>query len=247
MNLTEAMAEVGAVNEAQPFGQNTKMPGPSYDLPAWECKRGTLLSSDRRSMCHKKRCYAKRGFFRWRHVKERSYAHLASLTNARWVEAFIFILRTVYRKERWFRWHAAGDLQSKQHLRNIIDVARGVPHIRFWLPTHEPFLVAEVLRERDYATLPDNLTIRISADAINALPNWDEWPLVIRTLPASMVHPTYGEPPVIPGKLVFECRSHDRDNECGKCRVCWSHADVVSYPETTTKGVTTQRRLPVIQ
>lgn len=229
MNLEQAMAAVGARNANDPFPTNSKMPGPSYDLPASACKRGTELASRPDAMCNPKNCYAKRGFFVMPNVQEAHNLHLASIDNEDWVDGFVYILETRYSDERWFRFHASGDIQHHRHLLNIMQVAVRRPQMRFWLPTHEPYIVHDVLA--NYVR-PENLTIRISADAIGARPDYD-LPWYANELPRSMVHHDYGDPP----SGVYECRAHDRDNECGRCRACWSpNADVVSYTKTSAGG-----------
>lgn len=248
MDLATAIVLVGAASELQPFTTNNKMPGPSYDLPARACRRGSILASDPKSMCNDRTYYAKRGFFRWSHVRAAAERRLMSIVNPRWVEAFAYILHTKYRSTTHFRWHASGDLQSIAHFQKIVQVAREVRHMRFWLPTHEPYLLAEALMHPDTGRLPDNLTVRISADRVGERPRWEDWPLNVRRLPTSMVHYTYGDPPKISGHKVFECRAHDRDNSCGPCRACWKPAlEVVTYPKTDIRGVSANRRLPIFQ
>lgn len=227
------MELVGAANMAEPFPTNRKMPGPSYDLPASACLRGSHLASVRNSTCHEGTCYAKRGFFRMGNVRASSERHLRAVIDGRigdWLEAFVFILRERYRDEAHFRWHASGDLQSYGHLIDINAIAKACPWMSFWLPTHEPFLVREALR---YMVQADNLTIRISSDILGQPAEHTFG------LPSSMVHYDYGDPPLVNGRKVVECRAHDRGNNCGTCRACWRRdVDVVSYPRTTPHGVT---------
>lgn len=251
MDLREAMDIVGLSNENEPLPTNRKMPGPSYDLPAHACKRGAVLAHDRRSMCHPKTCYAKRGWFRAPWVKEGLERRLASIGRPAWAEAFGVVLRTKYATIRHFRWHASGDLQSANHLRDIIQVARLAPWMKFWLPSHEPAIVEEVLRSRGFHELPDNLTIRISADRLYEFPELVDISLTLRQLQFSMVHEVFGQAPkmVNAGWPVFECRSHERGNECGGCRVCWSNnpaLKVVSYPRTTSRGVIRSAQLRIL-
>lgn len=220
MDLLTACAIVG-VNPDNPFPRNSKMPGPSFDLPASACKRGSELATNPGSMCHPKSCYAKRGFFTFKNVVEPSERRLAALMNPGWVEAFVTILRLKYATTTYFRWHASGDLQSAEHLRRIVEVAVRCPGVMFWLPTHEGAIVRQVVG--DFAeSMPHNLMIRISADLIGESARTD-FPFT------SSVHRDYGDPP----KGASECRAHDRDNECGPCRACWSRKVTrVSYPRT---------------
>lgn len=223
MSLETAMEIVGVRNAADPFPTNSKMPGPSFDLPASACRRGSELAAHPTSMCNQKNCYAKRGFFLFPNVREAQARRLAAISSPGWVEAFVTILRLRYPTVTYFRWHASGDLQSFDHLMNIMSVAAACPGIRFWLPTHEHALISQIKPE----WVPTNLMIRLSADLISQ-PAPRSWPFT------STVHSVYGDPP--PGSV--ECRSHDRDNSCGTCRACWNpRASSVSYPRTNSAGV----------
>ena len=53
------------------------------------------------------------------------------------------VRQIVHAKEKYFRWHDSGDVQSMKHLLNILAVARQTPKIKYWLPTKEPQLMRE--------------------------------------------------------------------------------------------------------
>lgn len=230
MSWGQIVAEVGGSDPTNPLGQNSKMPGPSYGLPAANCIRGSKLARHRDSMCHPSVCYAKRNRYKtWIPVVVSRQRHLASLRNARWTACFIFILRSRYPTERYFRWHDSGDLQGVWHLRMLADIALALPHVKFWLPTHEPGIVRKFRRQ--WGIEPGNLIIRVSADRLRRHAAWDGL--------TSTVHDVYGEPLVHPTHRSYECRAHDRDNACGPCRACWSpNAHHVSYPRTGARGNT---------
>jgi hypothetical protein len=67
--------------------------------------------------------------------------------------------------KKHFRWHDSGDLQSLEHLRKIVAVARRLPGVKFWLPTRE-YQTVEAYR-RGYGVMPANLVVRYSAIRID--------------------------------------------------------------------------------
>ena len=116
------------------------------------------------------------------------------------------ISRKLAKKEKVFRWHDSGDLQSVEHFSAIVDIANYLPEVRFWLPTREQKII------RSYKNvIPSNLVVRISMQMVGqeALPRKD--------FPQSTVGATKG----------FQCPARTQDNECKNCRACWN-ADVSS-------------------
>jgi len=120
----------------------------------------------------------------------------------------------ISRKERsgYFRWHDSGDLQSMDHLLAIIEIAKRLPSIKFWLPTREIGLMRQFVREHGSDKIPSNLTIRVSA----AMVGGDA--IKIDGCQTSTVseHGT--------------CPAPQQDNKCGDCRACWDKTvDNVAY------------------
>ena len=99
-----------------------KMPGLSYSLPAWECITGKKLRAVKGSVCAG--CYALKGnYTRYPAIKAAQYYRLASLMKPQWTEAMVAQVK----RQAWFRWHDAGDLQSGKHLTNIFEVCKQTP------------------------------------------------------------------------------------------------------------------------
>jgi len=140
-----------------------------------------------------------------------------SLTHPLWIDA---ITTLIYRsKDRYFRWHDSGDLQSIEHLRNIIRVCQNLPRVKFWLPTRE-YQTVEAYR-RLGGRIPPNLCIRYSAHFVNAAP-----PLHYG-LPVSTVSSREDKAP--PG--THHCAAARQGNTCGSCRACWNpRIQIVEYP-----------------
>ena len=172
----------------------SKMPGPAHNLPAWKCITGVKLQAVPGSVCAG--CYAMKGRYRFRNVREALDRRLQALEHQLWVEAMV----TLIKGQDWFRWHDSGDIQSLKHLENIFQVCKRTPGTKHWMPTRE----VKFLKDIDPATVPPNLIIRMSSHMINQGPV-KQWPWTSTV--------TSGE-----GRT---CPAPDQGNECGSCRQCW--------------------------
>ena len=189
MKVKEAAAITGSMT------RTSKMPGLSYSLPAWECKTGSKLRKIKNSVCSM--CYALKGnYTRYKAIKAAQYVRLRSLNDARWTAAMV----TQVKRQKFFRWHDAGDVQSLDHLNKIFEVCRLTPETRHWMPTRE----AQFLKQLDPATIPSNLIIRMSSHMIDQGPV-KFWPWT------STVTSSAGR----------TCPAPEQSNSCGSCRQCW--------------------------
>ena len=198
MNIKEAKAITGSLT------RTSKMPGLSYSLPAWECKTGSKLRKIKNSVCAS--CYALKGnYVRYSAIKAAQYVRLKNLTNPLWVAAMV----TQIKRQKFFRWHDAGDIQSMEHLNKIFEVCRLTPDIQHWMPTREAQFLTQVKPEE----VPQNLIIRMSSHMIDqaAVKFWPWTSTVTSKGGASCPAPTQG-------------------NTCGDCRACWNRGSSnVSY------------------
>ena len=187
MNIKEAQAITGSMT------RTSKMPGLSYSLPAWECKTGSKLRKIKNSVCSA--CYALKGnYTRYKAIKAAQYVRLASLNSELWTAAIV----TQIKRQKYFRWHDAGDVQDVQHLNKIYEVCRLTPGTKHWMPTREAWI-------KDHLDgKPDNLVIRFSA------------PMIDQAAPASV--PNSSEV----GTEGATCPAPQQGNSCGDCRNCWS-------------------------
>jgi hypothetical protein len=187
MNIKEAAAITGSMT------RTSKMPGLSYSLPAWECKTGSKLRKIKNSVCSA--CYALKGnYTRYKAIKAAQYVRLASLNNELWTAAIV----TQIKRQKYFRWHDAGDVQDVQHLNKIYEVCRLTPDTKHWMPTREAWI-------KDHLdSKPDNLVIRFSAPMIDqAAP--DSWPNSSEVVTEGAT-----------------CPAPQQGNSCGDCRNCWN-------------------------
>jgi hypothetical protein len=128
-----------------------------------------------------------------------------------WIGAMVFLINK--KGMDYFRWHNSGDLQSFQHLLNLVTIAEACPNTSFWLPTREKKYVNQY--QKAFGDFPANLTVRVSAtmidDGAGDYPN------------TSTVHQDKKA-------IGFECKAPKQEGKCGKCRACWDKSVAnVSY------------------
>ena len=194
MKVTEAKQITGSLT------RTSKMPGLSYSLPAWECKTGSKLRKVKGSVCSA--CYALKGnYTRYKAIKAAQYDRLEKIKNSLWVAAMVVQVK----RQKYFRWHDAGDVQDLNHLKKIYSVCRLTPEVKHWMPTREAWI------KNHLDSKPANLVIRFSPPMIGQ--RNDSWPN------SSMVVETGAT-----------CPAPKQNNSCGDCRQCWDPlVKVVSY------------------
>jgi len=182
----------------------SKMPGPSYNLPATACRTGAKLAKVPGSVCSG--CYALKGFYRFPDVQKALNRRLNSLNHPQWIEAMVVLITG----KPHFRWHDSGDLQGPDHVKKIFEVCNQTPATRHWLPTRE----AKLLQLMDPKIIPKNLIIRMSSHMINQAPvKFWPWSSTVSTTTKS-------------------CPALDQGNSCGACRACWDRKiSNVTYPK----------------
>ena len=228
MTITKAMSVVGSI------GFPSKMPGMSYGLEAGATCPSSKRSIDKygkKSVCWY--CYAgggkvNGGNYTYPSVVVGHKKRLQGISHPLWVESMITLInhyRTTGKVHkgkvcdtRYFRFHDSGDIIDLQHLEKIIEVVKGCPEVKFWLPTHEPQIIKLYLLK--YKKFPNNLTVRISAELIGETAN------TVGNVPTSTVD--LKEPN---SKDNYNCPSLKQGNSCQNCRACWnSNAPNINYP-----------------
>ena len=177
------------------FTKTSKMPGLSYSLPAWACQTGSKLRKVKTSPCYG--CYALKGnYTRYPAIKIAQYRRLAAIKMEGWTRAMAVQIL----KQKYFRWHDAGDVQSHEHMAKIIEVCKLTPNTKHWLPT----------QERQYLPKPEdvpaNLIIRLSRSKVDG-PAGNAWSH------DSGVTTQEGE---------RTCPAPDQGGACKDCRACWN-------------------------
>ena len=176
------------------FTKTSKMPGLSYSLPAWACQTGSKLRLVKTSPCYG--CYALKGnYTRYPAIKAAQYRRLDAIKHPLWVQA----MAAKIKRQKFFRWHDAGDIQSADHLQKIFEVCRLTPNTSHWMPTRE----AQFLKDVNPEEVPKNLIIRMSSHMIDQGPV-SFWPWTSTV-----------------GSKSRTCPAPDQGNSCGDCRACW--------------------------
>jgi hypothetical protein len=175
--------------------RTSKMPGLSYSLPAWACQTGAKLRKVKTSPCYG--CYALKGnYTRYPAIKIAQYRRLAAIKMEGWTRAMAVQIL----KQKYFRWHDAGDVQSHEHMAKIIEVCKLTPNTKHWLPT----------QERQYLPKPEdvpaNLIIRLSRSKVDG-PAGNAW------THDSGVTTQEGQ---------RTCPAPDQGGACKDCRACWN-------------------------
>lgn len=228
MNTTEKL--IGG------FSRPSKMPCFCYGISALKCGVGSILAKIDGTVCSI--CYARKGQYRMDNVAKAHARRLDLIEEdiGAWTENMVRALSFAYRAkdgkdQRVFRWHDSGDLQSLEHLDAIVEIARALPSIQFWLPTREyatvrdwtgwkgapePQSWAGSLLRKAKRPFPDNLVVRVSA--------------AMRGAPAPYLPGCVGSSVDNP-EADFQCGAYERGGECGPCRKCWDPTvRDVSYP-----------------
>ena len=171
-----------------------KMPGPAYNLPAWNCITGAKLRKVKTSPCYG--CYALKLRYTWPIVRQAMDRRLQAIESPKWVSAMVVLVTG----HPFFRWHDSGDIQSAEHLQKIFEVCRQTPNTKHWLPTQErQFLTM------DPDEVPDNLIIRLSGSKVDG--------------PASKCWPHSSS--VVTDDTTRTCPAPEQGNKCRSCRACW--------------------------
>ena len=182
----------------------SKMPGPAYNLPAWQCITGAKLVKVNGAVCAG--CYAVKGRYRFNNVQSALRRRAASLMHPDWIDAMVALISG----HEYFRWHDSGDIQSVEHLKRIFEVCKRTPDTKHWMPTRE----ARFLRLMDPDIIPSNLIIRMSSHMIDQGPV-TFWPWTSTVSSSSKT-----------------CPAQDQGNKCRSCRACWDRKVAnVTYPK----------------
>ena len=196
MTIKLATANVGGLSAP------SKMPTFGISLPATACKVGAKLRTVKGSVCSK--CYACKGMYAFKNVKNALANRLAALDSQEWVSSMVFLKnKKQIVNSGLFRWHDSGDLQGMDHLKNIVAVAVATPEITHWLPTKEKGLIAKYRAAGN--VVPSNLIIRLSGAMIDGpAPKTSEFTSQVTSDNATAT-----------------CRAFENNGECGSCRMCW--------------------------
>lgn len=211
--------DVDSLNPFDPFdaqkivgrlSDTTKMPGFSYSLPSSSCKMGNKLKKIEGSVCSK--CYAHKGNYCYPMIQACLQRRLKSITNPLWAIAMSTLIEYRCKTVPYFRFHDSGDLQSVDHLLNIVTIASNLPKVKFWLPTKEYKMVDTASK---LVSIPKNLVIRRSLYMINDRQENMAHANALVVVKDKIRDERY--------KGVHVCQATLHRHPCGKCRACWKN------------------------
>jgi hypothetical protein len=198
----------------------------SWGIPMEYCKTGSELALMKNTICNGCTCnHGKYTIPHNRTVYDQRFN--AWREQPHWIEAITFLIRN--KGYTIFRWFDSGDLQEEYMLLQFIKIANMLPKKRFWLPTQEREMVANVIR--DGYEIPKNMTIRLSSIHINGDPPKD---LAKELNSYPNVHGYIGTSRVLT-KQVFEnyngftCPSSRQGGKCLDCTLCWEAMPDIPY------------------
>lgn len=210
--MTPALAEQITGGLSKP----SKMPCPSFSIPARRCITGGKLHDVPDSICES--CYALRGNYNFPVVRNAMERRFKGLNHPQWVEAMVFLIE--WKGNRFFRWHDSGDIQSVEHLQNIVKVCTLTPAVSHWLPTREVGILGEYKRQG--GTFPDNLTLRLSAFMVD-----QPAPKTLAEKFGCVSSVVVNDETSTLGKI---CPAFKQGGKCLTCRACWDKGEeVVAY------------------
>lgn len=203
MNNTITFTVKQAVEFIGGFSKPSKMPCHGFSIPARHCKTGSKLRNVKDSICSI--CYALKGRYVFKNVQNALDRRFAKIKDAMWVQAMTIAIGGT-EASGYFRWHDSGDIQDVEHLDRIVQVAKNLPQIKFWLPSREYSILSQWKKEN--GDFPKNLTTRLSALKIDGpAPTSIAKRLGLTTSGVS--------------KEGFTCPAPDQGNKCLTCRACW--------------------------
>jgi hypothetical protein len=201
------------------LSKTSKMPGYSISISARRCNVGTKLRKVKGSTCEK--CYACKGMYNFPNVQNAMERRYNALFDPRWVAAMSHLITKKCKKIAYFRWHDSGDIQSLNHLINIVQVCQNTPHISHWLPTREYAIVRKYLAI--FGDFPPNLVVRVSAAMLDSAAPSD-------FAHTSEVATDENAMNASRSRGGVACVAPKQNNECRDCRACWSRdVSTVTY------------------
>lgn len=220
MQFMEALQIIGKLSAP------SKMPGWSWSISAFECQTGGKLAKIEGSVCHN--CYARKGRYRFKNVKDAHARRLQALDHPQFEDAFVLVLTQLYKnirgtyikdgvsiQENRFRFFDSGDLQSVDMLKTINSICLRCPSIEFWMPTKEAGYVNQFLKQGN--KFAPNLNVRLSHSMVGQ---------TFTKKPNGLNFSTVGL-----ASAPNHCPAYTQGGKCLDCRRCWDkNVESVNYP-----------------
>lgn len=193
----------------------SKMPCPSWSLEAIETCPGSIDAGHESGLVEACRiCYATRGNYRYPNVKKPRAENRRAWQHPDFVPAMVARLQD----ESFFRWFDSGDMYHIGLARKILEVMRGTPGTRHWLPTRM-YKFSKFRAILDEMNGLPNVVARYSSDSITGA-----------TIPGAAYSSTIFPADHAPAGA-FVCGAYTRAGKCADCRACWDKSiSVIAYP-----------------
>ena len=204
------------------FSQASKMPCPSWSLPAIVTCPGAI-GPDGSLVAACSGCYAAQGHYLFGNVKDLRQHNMEDWQREGWIAAMVAEIG----KHDFFRWFDSGDVYQPLLAVKIYVVCKRTPNTRHWIPSraHKDPRVASMLAR--IAELP-NVVVRYSSDSTTGerLEGFAQTSTIVKDTASHNV----GRMP--DGRIAARCTAWQREGKCGPCRACWDkRIDIMEYPE----------------
>lgn len=217
-----AILEASAIGASPKLSSATKMPCPSWSLPAIVTCPGSL-DADGNLVAACSGCYAAQGRYLFGNVDAVRQHNMADWQHADWTDKMVRLIDG----EPFFRWFDSGDVYSPELAGKILAVCLKTPATRHWIPTRarKDARILPILRM--LASLP-NVVVRHSSDSVTGqrLAGFEH----TSTIVADTTSHNVGRQP--DGTIAGRCSAWQREGKCGDCRLCWDkRVAVIEYPQ----------------
>jgi hypothetical protein len=186
------------------------MPCATWSLEARKTCPGSVDPVTKESVPVCEGCYASYGFYKMPASKKIRINNRKDWQRKEWVSEMIEAINTQKpdkQGKRYFRWFDSGDIYHPNLAVKILEVMKGTPKVKHWLPTRS-YKIPKIRETLEEMKLLPNVMVRYSSDSIT------------------------GEHGEIHGSVVIpdhdfkikakKCDAYERDGKCGDCRACWS-------------------------
>ena len=194
------------------MSKTSKLGTKSWSLQAIETCPGSV-GSDGNLVPACSGCYATTGMYHFGAVKQVRADNKADWKRSGWVTDMVAALK----KDTHFRWFDSGDVYSIELAEKMLEIMRGTPNTKHWLPTR----MAKFPKFRAILAAMDalpNVKVRFSSDSVTG---------EFTDQHGSVIFPADSDVPA----GAFKCTAYSNDGKCGNCRACYSKdIPVIAYP-----------------
>lgn len=165
-------------------------------------------------------CYATTGNYRFPNVKKPRVHNREDWKRDDWVTDMVVLLAPM----PFFRWFDSGDVYCEGLASKILEVMKGTPKTKHWLPTRS-YKFKKIKRVLTKMKQLPNVAVRYSSDTINKFDKKVHGSVVITSDRIADGEPDSNR---IQAHICF---AYEQDGKCGDCRDCWDKTiKTIAYP-----------------